>query len=96
MKGTKDYKYALRLPDEDAQAVALVCQESRASFNRVVSLCVRKALPLVRETLATQTGRVTNINPLPAKVAKRLYKQKDDDAEAIRLFMAAQATDVEE
>jgi hypothetical protein len=93
---SKDYKYPLRLPDEDAKAVAMVCRESRASFNRVVSLCVRKALPSVREALVSDTGRVTNIDPLSAKVARRLYKQADDDAESIRLFMAAQVTDIEE
>ena len=92
----KEYKYPLRLPDEDAKAVAVVCQESRASFNRVVSLCVRKALPAVREALAADAGRVTNVDPLPANTAKRLYKERDDDADAIRLFMAAQVVDVEE
>jgi hypothetical protein len=92
----KDYKYPLRLPDEDAKAVALVCRESRASFNRVVALCVRKALPAVREALASDPGRLTNIDPLPRNVAKRLYKQPDDDADAIRMFMGAQVTSVEE
>jgi hypothetical protein len=97
MKSTgKEYNYPLRLPDEDAKAVALLCRESRASFNRVVSLCVRKALPAVREALGVSPGRITNVDPLPAKIAKRLYKQTDDDGDAIRMFMAAQVVDVEE
>jgi hypothetical protein len=87
--------YALRLPAEDAVAVQAVCAETKASFNRIVSLCVRKALPAVRAALSAQTGRVTNVDPLPAAAARRLYSQPDDDAEAIQLFMAAQCKDAE-
>ena len=92
----KEYKYPLRLPVADADAVAVVCRESQTSFNRVVSLCVRKALPAVREALVSETGRLTNIDPLPGKIAKRLYKQNDDDADAIKMFMAAQVIEIEE
>lgn len=92
----KDYHYPLRLPAEDAKAVNDVCRQSRSSFNRVLAMCVRKALPAVRESLAAESGRVTNVDPLPDKVLKRLYGQADDDADSIRLFMDAQAKTVEE
>jgi hypothetical protein len=92
----KDYHYPLRLPSKDAEAVAGVCRESHVSFNQVVTLCVRKALPEVGEALSAQGGRITNVDPLPAKVLKRLYGHADDDADSIRLFMAAQAKAVEE
>jgi hypothetical protein len=39
---------------------------------------------------------LTNIRPLPEKVARKLYAQPEDDAEAIELFMAAQAKSVQE
>jgi hypothetical protein len=87
---------SLRLPIQEAKAVKEVCRESRATFNQVVSLCVRKALPSVREALTAETVRVTNVDPLPDKVLRRLYNQADDDADSIRLFMAAQAKTVEE
>ena len=92
----KDYHYPLRLASEDAKAVDAVCRQSHVSFNRVVALCVKKALPEVREILSTQTSRITNVDPLPDKVLKRLYRQADDDADSIRLFMAAQAKAIEE
>jgi hypothetical protein len=41
-------------------------------------------------------SRITNVDPLPDKVLKRLYGQADDDADSIRLFMAAQAKAIEE
>ena len=46
-----------------------------------------QAARVVRE----QISRITNVNPLPDKVMKRLYVRVDDDANSIRLFMAAQA-----
>ena len=92
----KDYHYPLRLPAEDARAVDDVCRQSRASFNRVVAMCVKKALPSVRDALSGEAGRVTNVDPLPKRVLTRLYRQADDDSDSIRLFMAAQVHAVEE
>jgi hypothetical protein len=92
----KDYHYPLRLTSEDAKAVDAVCRQSHVSFNRVVALCVRKALPEVRALLSTEASRITNVDPLPDKVLKRLYTQRDDDADSIRLFMTAQAKVIEE
>jgi hypothetical protein len=92
----KDYHYPLRLAREDAKAVDAVCRQSRVSFNQVVALCVKTALPEVRKMLTTHTTRITNVDPLPDKVSKRLYSQVDDDADSIQLFMAAQAKIIEE
>jgi hypothetical protein len=50
----------------------------------------------LRERLLEQTRRVTNVDPLPDKVALRLYNQADDDTEAIQLFMAAQTKSSDE
>jgi hypothetical protein len=41
----------------------------------------------LRDRLLEQTGRVSNVDPLADTVAKRLYNQSDDDADAIQLFM---------
>jgi hypothetical protein len=95
-KSAKDYNYPLRLPAADAIAVNKVCRQSRASFNRIVTLCVRKALPVVAESLAAESGRITNVDPLPVKVSKKLYRQRDDDTASINLFMAAQVKSIEE
>jgi len=95
-KPVKQYNYALRLESKDAAAVDSVCRQSRVSFNRVVALCVKKALPEVREALSAHASRITNVDPLPDKVAKKLYRQADDDADSIKMFMAAQVKTVEE
>jgi len=97
MRKTKaDYNYPLRLPPADAEAVNEVCRQNRTSFNRVVALCVRKALPAVRETLAAESGRITNVDPLPKKTLKRLYAEPDDDTRQIARMMAAQCKTIEE
>lgn len=95
-KASTDYNYPLRLPAADAKAVNEVSRQNRTSFNRVVALCVRKALPAVREALAAQSGRVTNVDPLPEKTLKRLYSEPDDDSRQIARMMAAQCKTVEE
>jgi hypothetical protein len=35
-------------------------------------------------------GRVTSIDPLPAANMEKLYRKRKDDAQSIRLFIAAQ------
>jgi hypothetical protein len=97
MKETrKNYNYPLRLSAADAKAINELSKESRASINSIVTLCVRKALPDVRKALAPELPRITNVDPLPDKIARRLYRQRDDDTDSIRLFMDAQVTKVEE
>jgi len=62
--------------------------------------CIRQGtklgLPRLREQLAAKQARVTNVDPLPHKVAQALYAQPDDDTEAIQRFMAAQSKHVAE
>ena len=87
--------YPLRLPLEDAQQVDTLCAQTRVSFNRVVTLCVHQALPSVRQSLTAQTGRVTNVDPLPDKTAHKLYAARQEDEDSIRSFIAAQPKDAE-
>ncbi len=87
--------YPLRLPPEDAKAVDQVCRETRASFNRVVSLCVRKALPAVKEGLSAATGRVTNVDPLPKSVLRKLYSKHDELERVTAEELAASQSQVE-
>ena len=46
-------------------------------------------LPLLLEQLGP--ARIANVPPLPAKIARALYSQSEDDAEGIERLMAAQA-----
>ena len=44
-----------------------------------------EVVDLARQVLeSAESGRVTNVDPLPDKVLKRLYGQVDDDADSIR------------
>ena len=91
-----DYKYPLRLPPADAKAVRKLAKDSGASVNTIVGLCVRKALPGVRESLTESYARITNVAPMSPEAARRLYAKADDDTNSINLFMAAQVMSIEE
>jgi hypothetical protein len=41
-------------------------------------------------------ARITNVPPLPAKIARALCSKPEDDAEGIERFMAAEAKTVQE
>jgi hypothetical protein len=53
-------------------------------------LSKKLGLPMLREKLSMQTGRVTNVDPLPDKVLDQLYRERKDDDASIRRFIAAQ------
>jgi hypothetical protein len=41
-------------------------------------------------------GRITNVVPLPDKIARALYSQPEEDADSIRTFMEARSNTVHE
>jgi hypothetical protein len=51
---------------------------------------VKRNLIKLRERLRLGTRRVTNIDPLPTASMQQLYRERKDDKESIRLFIAAQ------
>ena len=79
MSGTgKEYKYPLRLQPEDESRISKLVESSGQSINSVLVLCIRKGLPLARQALGQDTGRVTAVDPLPESVLERIYAQKDE------------------
>jgi hypothetical protein len=54
--------------------------------------------PVVREASAAESGRVTNVDPLPEETLRRTYAEPDDAEEvaSIAMMMAAQAKIAEE
>jgi len=66
------------MPGEDSSAVAELVKGSGQSINDVLLLAIRKGLPLAREALRIQSGRITNVEPLPEKVWRRIYSQPDE------------------
>jgi hypothetical protein len=65
MPSSKEYRYPLRVPPEESAAVKDLVKSSVLSFNDVLLVCIRKGLPLAREVLCRERGRVTNVDPLP-------------------------------
>ena len=92
MATTKEYRYPLRMPAADSKAVAEVVKTTGHSINSVLLLAVRKGLPLARQTLSAEQGRVTNVDPLPGPVLDRIHRQPDRDEAGEQRLMKAQAT----
>ncbi len=51
-------------------------------------------IPTVVEALRKPSGRVTAVAPLPAKLARALYRLEDDDRPQTNGLMAAQRFEV--
>jgi len=64
MSATKHHAYALRLPRQDAKALAEAQVKCGQSQNRLIIQCVRQALPDVVAKFLPPSGRVTNVEPL--------------------------------
>jgi hypothetical protein len=97
MKSTLRFrKYPLQLPGKDARAVDQLKAATGLPFNRIVVLCVQQGLPVVRKSLAVKGEPVTNVKPLPKRVAERLYREREDDEASIRSFIQAQPVSSEE
>lgn len=85
----KNYRYPLRMPGEDSIALNDLVKESGHSINDVLLLAIRKGLPLAREALKRDTGRITNVDPLPDKVWRRIYSRPDEMSKVTGKQLAA-------
>ena len=90
----KSETYPLALPPALLGEVRKTAKQTGLSLADAMRQSLKLGLPRLREQLAV--GRITNVAPLSEEVARRLYSESDDDAEAIRLFAAAQAKVIEE
>jgi hypothetical protein len=84
----KHHPYALRMPAQESKELARAQKISGQSINQLVMLCVRRALPEVVSTFATQS-RVTNVEPLPAPVWRKIYRRRDELARVSAKQLAA-------
>jgi hypothetical protein len=84
------------MPDELLASIREASDETHLSQQDIIRQSTKAGLPIILEKLRSAGGRVTNFDPLPDKVSKRLYAQRDDDTDSIKLFMAAQAKTVQE
>ena len=82
------------LPSGLIGEIRKTAKETGLSLADAMCQSLKLGLPRLRERLVA--GKVTNVAPLPARVARKLYADPEDDAQSIRLFMAAQAKVIEE
>ena len=80
----------LAVPDDLYEEVKAAAAVTHLSVPDVVLQSMKLGLPKLRERLAAESGRITNVDPLPDEVLERLYAQRDDDPEGIEKLMAAQ------
>ena len=85
----KSVTYPIALPVDFLQEFKQAAKESGLSTADAIRQSAKLGLPKFREQNAS--ARVTNVDPLPDKVARALYSKRDDDAEVTRVFMAAQS-----
>ena len=78
MKHARRYRYTLRLDPADKRSLDAVARETGRTINQVQVTSVRKGLPLAREALGREGRRITNVDPLPGAIWRRLYSRKDE------------------
>jgi hypothetical protein len=82
--------YPLPMPQDLYDEVERTARQTRLSKADTMRQGLALGLPTLRERLSNPE-RVTNVDPLPKKVARKLYAMRDDDEDSIQLFMKAQA-----
>jgi hypothetical protein len=90
----KTETYPLALPSELLQEARQTANETGLSLPDALLRSVKLGLPHLREQ--SVNARITNVPPLSEQAARDLYLLPDDDTEAIKQFMAAQAPGAEE
>jgi len=90
----KNMTYPLALPKEYCAELREAAGKTGLSMADIIRQSSKLGLPLLLEQLGP--SRITNVPPLPAKIARALYAETDDDAEGVERFMAAQAKTVQE
>lgn len=81
------------MPGDLLREMRKLAKETGLSIADAMRQSMKLGAPLLRQVAG---GRITNVDPLPGDQARALYRQPDDDAEGIRIFMKAQSAQVEE
>src|SRR2546427_5083105 len=88
-------QYPLQVPDDLMAEVESTAKSVQLSKADVMRQSIKLGLPKLREQLSAEAGRVTNVDPLPDRVLKKLYREREDDDASIRRFIAAQPKETE-
>jgi hypothetical protein len=90
----KSITYPLAMPADFLNEMKQAAKATGLSTAAAIRQSAKLGLPKLLEEMGT--GRVTNVAPLPDKVARALYAEPEDDADGIRRFMAAQSKSIQE
>jgi len=90
----KSMTYPLALPKDYYAELRDAAGKTGLSMADIIRQSSRLGLPLLLEQFGP--ARITNVSPLPAKIARALYSEPEADVDGIKRFMAAQAKSVEE
>lgn len=86
--------YPLPLDKDLAREVAKAARETGLTRAELMRQALVFGLPRVVRALRRPPGRLTAVEPFPAKLARELYRHEDDDTEQTRRLMAAQRVEV--
>lgn len=86
--------YPLPMDENLARQVAKAARETGLSRAELMRQALAFGLPRVLEALRKESGRLTSVDPMPARQARALYRLEDDDREEIDRLMAAQRFEV--
>jgi hypothetical protein len=89
----KSVNYPLALPLEFLDEFKQAAKEAGLSTAATIRQSAKLGLPKFREQISS--SRVTNVAPLPDKVARKLYAEREEDMDSIRRFIAAQPKDAQ-
>jgi hypothetical protein len=87
----KSVTYPIALPVDFLNEFKQAAKEAGVSTADTIRQSAKLGLPKFREQ--TASGRVTNVAPLPDRVARKLYAEREEDLDSIRRFIAAQPKD---
>src|SRR6266576_588425 len=90
----RDFKKLLTFPREDKAVLVETAEEAGWSVNELIVRCVHGHLPVVKAELSVRrqkkTPRVTNVDPLPRAVLRKLYDEREEDQVAIQRMIKSQ------
>jgi hypothetical protein len=89
----KSVNYPLVLPLDFLDEFKQAAKEAGLSTAATIRQSAKLGLPKFREQISS--SRVTNVAPLPDKVARKLYAEREEDMDSIRRFIAAQPKDAQ-
>jgi hypothetical protein len=79
----REYKHLTVFPGEDKRDLDQAKQLTGLSVNQIIVRSVHDRLPGILAEHQARSGRVTNVEPLPAAVLREIYSRPERDEAAV-------------